>query len=176
MTIDSNAHAQAIRGSLQSLAGDADLAGMELVRLIGMVATAYASAVDENLRDAGLSWPRLGLLLRLMAEERCGVAGGLSPTHLSHHQNVSKNTISALLRGLEEQGLIERTLDADDHRVFRIRLTDAGRQIIQAHAPGHIRLMNELAAGLTAEERQQLTALLTKLHQLLMTPRTESVG
>ncbi len=174
MIMDSNAHAQAIRGSLQNLAGDADLAGMELVRLIGMVANAYASAVDENLRDAGLSWPRLGLLLRLMAEERCGVAGGLSPTHLSHHQNVSKNTISALLRGLEEQGLIERTLDSDDRRVFHIRLTDAGRQIIQAHAPGHIGLMNELAAGLTAEERAQLTMLLGKLYRSLATKRVTS--
>lgn len=171
-----NGHAGAIRDLIQSFAGGADLGGMELVRLVGMVANAYASAVDENLRDAGLSWPRLGLLLRLMAEERCGIADGLSPTHLSHHQNVSKNTISALLRGLEEQGLIERTLDSDDRRVFRIRLTDAGRQVIQAHAPGHIRLMNKLASGLTAEEQQQLTTLLAKLHRSLVTPRTESVG
>ncbi len=161
---------------IQSLAGDTDTAGLELVRLVHMVAHAYDSAVDEQLRAAELSGPRWGVLLRLLAEERFGCPNGVSPTRLSHHQNVSKNTISALLRGLEEQGLIERTLDSDDRRVFQIRLTDAGRQIVQASAPGHIAFLNELAAGLTVDERAQLAQLLEKLHRSLVARRTETVG
>ena len=58
MTIDPNTHAQAIRGFFQGLAGDADLTWMELVRLVHIVANAYESAVDEQLRDADLSGPR----------------------------------------------------------------------------------------------------------------------
>ena len=69
---------------------------------------------------------------------------------------------------MEEQGLIERTLDPDDRRGFQIRLTDAGRQVVQASAPGHIAFLNELAAGLTAEERAQLAQLLEKLHRSLV--------
>lgn len=52
--------------------------------------------------------PRWGLLMRLYIEEVSGNMSGLSPSQLSHYQHVSKNTVSALLRGLEEQGLIAR--------------------------------------------------------------------
>ncbi len=165
---ESGGHAQTFRDFIRGLAGRADLSGMELVRLIGMVANAYETAADANLRTTGLSGPRLVLLVRLLAEERCGAVDGISPTRLSHHQRVSKNTISALLRGLEAQGFIERALDPADRRGFKIRLTDAGRQIIQAVAPKHFEFMDGLAAGLTAEERTQLAQLLEKLHRSLV--------
>jgi DNA-binding MarR family transcriptional regulator len=138
------------------------------MRLIHMAANAYATAVDEQLREADLSGPRWMLLLRLLAEERRGIVDGVSPTRLSRCQNVSKNTISALLGGLEEQGLIERALDPDDKRAFRIRLTDAGRQVVQTTGPGHIAFVNSLAAGLSAEEKAQLMELLEKLRRSLV--------
>ena len=160
-------HAQAIRGLVQSLAGEAEMTGLELIRWLHMVTNAYAGAADEQLRDAGLSGPRWVLLFRLLAEERCGRGAGISPTHLSQRQNVSKNTISVLLRGLEEQGLIERTLVPDDRRAFQIRLTDAGRTLVETTAPAHIAFLNEMTAGLTAEENAQLIDLLQKLHRSL---------
>lgn len=174
VNVEPGGHAQIIRGFIRSLAGGADLSGMELVRLISRVANAYESAADEALRPTGLSGSRLALLIHLLAEERCGAVDGISPTHLSHHHRVSKNTISALLRGLEAQGFIERTLDPNDRRVFKIRLTDAGRQLIQTVAPQHIEFMNGLAIGLTAEEREQLITLLGKLHRALDTQRVVS--
>ena len=143
------------------------MTGLELIRWLHMVTNAYAGAADEQLRDAGLSGPRWVLLFRLLAEERCGCGEGISPTHLSQRQNVSKNTISVLLRGLEEQGLIERTLVPDDRRAFQIRLTDAGRTLVETTAPAHIAFLNEMTAGLTAEENAQLIDLLQKLHRSL---------
>jgi DNA-binding MarR family transcriptional regulator len=95
-------------------------------------------------------------------EERCGTSA-VSPTQLSKAQNVSKNTISAHLRALEEQGLIIRELDAADRRQFRIRLSDAGRTLVRASIPGHIEFMNDLLAGLDADEVAQLQGLLEKL-------------
>ncbi len=160
-------HSYAIRSLVQSLTGDAGMTGLELIRWLHMVTNAYAGAADEQLRDAGLSGPRWVLLFRLLAEERCGCGEGISPTHLSQRQNVSKNTISVLLRGLEEQGLIERSLVPDDRRAFQIHLTDAGRTLVETTAPAHIAFLNEVAAGLTAEESAQLIDLLQKLHRSL---------
>lgn len=160
-------HEGYVRALLQEHIGDIDLGGLELLRLVKTVANLYDALADDHLRAVDLSGSRLRLLLRLWAEEVHGHLEGTSPTHLSHCQNVSKNTISALLRGLEEQGLVERTLDADDRRVFRMRLTAAGRALVQATAPEHMDYLNRLPAGLTPAEREQLIELLAKLRQSL---------
>ena len=160
-------HSQSIRTLVQSLAGDAGMTGLELMRWLHMATNAYAGAADEQLRESGLSGSRWVLLLRLLAEERCGCEEGISPTHLSQRQNVSKNTISVLLRGLEEQGLIERSLVPDDRRAYHIHLTDAGRALMETTAPEHISFLNGVAAGLTAQESAQLIGLLQKLYRSL---------
>ncbi len=101
--------------------------------------------------------------MRLHFEEARGNCAGITPTALSRVQSVSKNTISALLRGLEEQGLVQRTLDPTDRRLFRIQLTAHGRELVRREAPGRVRHLNRLAQGLTEPERQELTDLLWKL-------------
>jgi DNA-binding MarR family transcriptional regulator len=162
--IDRDPHAGAVRAMVRTLAGDVDTAGVELMRLIRIVANQFDAVIDEQLGEFGLSGPRWALLMRLMAEDRRNDGQGASPTHLSRCQSVSKNTISALLRGLEEQGFVERALDPQDRRVFRIHLTGAGQELIQATATDNVRYFNELVSGLSAAERSQLIELLAKLH------------
>jgi DNA-binding MarR family transcriptional regulator len=107
------------------------------------------------------------MLLRLWIEEEMG-GESLSPTQLSHAQKLSKNTVSAHLRSLEEQALIERELDADDLRQFRIRLTAQGRDLVQQSTPGHMTFLNDLTAELAPNEIETLQILLQKLHGSLM--------
>lgn len=159
-----DAHAQAVRATVRGLAGNVDTTGIELTSLVRIVANHCDSAADDKLSEVGLSGPRWVLLMRLMAEELHNGGEATSPTRLSRCQNVSKNTISALLRGLEDQGLVERALDPDDKRVFRIRLTRAGRQLIQATATENVLYFNDLVSGLSPAERAQLIELLAKLH------------
>jgi DNA-binding MarR family transcriptional regulator len=90
------------------------------------------------------------------------------PTQLSRSQQVSKNTISTHLRSLEEQGLILREIDPADRRQFRIRLSDAGRLLVERATPGHISFLNQLTTGLTLQEIEQLQHLLQRLHQSLL--------
>lgn len=153
-----------IRSLLHELAGAVDPSGLELARLVHVVAKQYDALGVGHVKSKGFSGPRWRLLLRLMAEERQGKTDGLSPSYLSRCQNVGKNTISALLRGLEGQGMIERTLDQEDRRFFRIRLTDAGRELIQTRAPVWLDRLNGLSAGLSPDEKAELIRLLTTLH------------
>jgi DNA-binding MarR family transcriptional regulator len=104
----------------------------------------------------------------LLAHEQKSGPQGVTPTALSRFQGVSRNTISSLLRGLEEQGYVERTLDPHDYRVFRIRLTNAGREVVRSLAPERVAFMNQLAAGLSLAEREELIRLLEKLHDSIM--------
>ena len=137
--------------------------GVEIASLVRMIANQYENLEECDLESGSLSGPRLGLLLRLMGEEKHGGAG-LTPTALSYGQNVSKNTISSLLRGLEEQGLISRELDPADRRIFRIRLSPKGRSLIEEIAPQRLRQLNQLADGLSQLEKQQLVDLLARLY------------
>jgi len=153
---------------LEELAGDADLAGMELLCRVSRAANTYDTILNRMVRASDLSGPRWRLLVRLRSDEMRHGPCGLSPTYLSKCQDVSKNTISSLLRGLEEQGLVERALDPSDLRAFRIRLSSAGRAIVRGSAAQRFQELNELLAGLTAAERSELIELLDKLYRSLV--------
>jgi DNA-binding MarR family transcriptional regulator len=152
-----------MRQHVHELTGETEIGGLELTTMIHALANLYETAEVPPNSTFDLSGPRWGLLLRLLYEEGKGNCAGLTPTTLSRFQNVTKNTISALLRGLEEQGLIQRALDPEDRRLFRIQLTEVGRKMTQAEAPLRIRHLNRLAAGLTEAEQDQLVDLLGRL-------------
>lgn len=161
-------HRRCVHALLSELGTD-DIHGLELVRLLATVANQCEVAAAEALRTEDLSVPRFALLMRLLGEEVYGGRpAGISPTDLSRFQQVSKNSISSLLRGLEEHGFIERTLDPDDRRAFRIRVSAAGKALISTLAPQHLAHMNDLMDGLDAAERGELARLLGKLHRSLL--------
>lgn len=148
---------------IRSISGMKDISGLEIASSIGILANifdAFLSQVDEHHHISG---PRWFLLMRLLDEESHGNQEGITPTMLSQARNVSKNTISALLRGLEDQELIERNLDKSDRRIFRIRLTEKGREITKQISPLRLLKINNLANGLKKDEREQLIRLLGKL-------------
>jgi DNA-binding MarR family transcriptional regulator len=157
-----------MRRYLRDLSGLDDTSGIELLTMLHKVVHLCDAIENKELSKSGLSGPRWAVLLRLMAEEQLDKSDGITPTSLSHFQCVSKNTISALLRGLEEQGLIQRTLDPADYRLFRIQLTSAGRELVQATAPQRIAYLNQMISGLSGAERDQLSTLLAKLQRSVL--------
>jgi DNA-binding MarR family transcriptional regulator len=150
----------------EALEAGADVMGLELLRHIKMVNQLYEALENEHLRALDISGPRFRILIHLLMEG--DAERRVSPTDLSLSRNVSKNTTSWLLRGLAEQGLIERTQDPLDKRVSRIRITEAGRQLVVREMPAHLAGLSRLAAGLSGEEQQQLLELLVKLQHSIM--------
>ncbi len=164
-----------IRQNFHKVFGASNTAGIELFVLLQRVAH-LSRLLDNNLgEDMELSGPRWRLLIRLFMEEQAGIPNGLTPTDLSRSQRVTKNTISSLLRGLESQGLIQRALDPDDLRAFRIQLTPAGRDYLRANAPRRLEALNRMLGGLDAQEYDDLTRLLDKLHRFLVS-QVEDAG
>jgi len=156
-------HAQRIKHIFDSF-GVEDISGAELSRLTKLIATGYETIFKARMRDEGLSGPRWRILLHLFMAEEMG-RPGVSPTELAQARNVSKNTVSTLLRSLEEQELISRTIAPHDRRSFIIQLTDKGRALVQERSPQHLSYLNELAGDLSPEEREQLITLLRKLYR-----------
>lgn len=149
---------------LQKLAGGVDPTGLQVMRMIRVTANLYDAVLPHPLGPSHLSGPRWHVLMRLLQQEERTRGEGLTPTELSECLQVSRNTISALLRGLEEHGMIERDLDQEDRRIFRIRLSAAGRARVQSGAPYFLVYVNHLVAGLTPEEQRELLVLLDKLY------------
>jgi len=166
---NSTALPQPVAAILEQLLADAGVEGthgFEMVRLVSMVDSAYDRLLNEATRHEPISAPRWRILLWLWIEEQMG-CGAVNPTRLSRAQQLSKNTISDHLRTLEEDGLIERELDQNDRRQFRIHLTDAGRALVHELTPTHAQRLNRVLSPLTAAEVTQLQHLLGKLHATL---------
>ena len=142
--------------------------GIVLMRT--MIASAHLVEVlaDHHLQTKGLSISRMRLLVWLYVAEQRGNKEGISPSKLSNYQHISKNTVSALLGSLEEQGLIARTLCSDDKRSFKICLTKAGRDLMRSTLPAHHASMTQMFSALTEEEQKTLLKILGKLRQSLV--------
>lgn len=109
-----------------------------------------------------LSVTRLARILRQQDREALGATlsstlatvnadGPLTLGDLAAREHVSGPTLTRVVERLQEEGLLERYRDERDHRVFRVRVTTAGRRHIalarsRRSAWLAVRL-NELSAG-----------------------------
>ncbi len=126
--------------------------------------------LSENSLDAsGLSYAQYRVLMILRFCEWDGKCDGLNPSEISATQGTSRNTISSLIRSLEEGGYIERQLDSDDRRRFNIHLSDAGRNLAYEHEHQHFQLIADLFSALSPQEIETLSALLHKLSDQIST-------
>jgi DNA-binding MarR family transcriptional regulator len=151
-----------------------DARALRLMDEMRMVAHAVHQLNEISLAETGLSPAQFRVLMMLLFCEHMGTSDGLNPSEISEYQGTSRNTISALIRGLEEDGLIVRQLDAHDRRKFNIHLTDAGRKLVMNHGAFHMRAAGEIFGVLSAEEMESLGELLRKLNQSTAKMRNRS--
>ncbi len=85
---------------------------------------------------------------------------GLTLGEVSRRMMVSNGNVTGLAARLEQEGLVERGLDAHDRRAFRLRLTERGARDFARQSRAHEGWVNALLAGLSAEERAALHGLL----------------
>lgn len=92
---------------------------------------------------------------------------GATQSELAAHSGRDKGQLARLIGGLKERGLLQATVDENDRRALRLRLTVEGEAVQQSlHRRGR-RLAAVATAGLSADERRQLVALLERVRQQL---------
>lgn len=74
-----------------------------------------------------------------------------------------KNTISRAIRKLLSRRLVQRATDNEDRRSFELRLTPAGRRIVEDVVPLIVARENIMLSALSAKERVGLSDLLTRM-------------
>ncbi|ALF89413.1 MULTISPECIES: MarR family winged helix-turn-helix transcriptional regulator [Ralstonia solanacearum species complex] len=116
--------------------------------------------VVANIAGADLDTAGFDVLLTL---RRQGRGNALSPSALAKDMLLSTSAMTNRLDRLEKRGLIARQTDPDDRRGLRIVLTEAGFTLVDNLVASHLATEERMLAALSAKEREQLRALLTKI-------------
>ncbi len=82
--------------------------------------------------------------------------GPLSMSELAAAEQVRGPTMTRLVQGLEEAGLVARSADPADGRVVRLRATSEGRRVLEAARQRRLALLAPLFAALPAAQREEL--------------------
>ena len=77
--------------------------------------------------------------------------------------HLTSGSITAAIDRLERKSLVARGADPSDRRARVVRLTEAGRTLIESAFRDHAAAMEAAASGLSAAERGEAVALLKKL-------------
>ncbi|MFZ4153463.1 MarR family winged helix-turn-helix transcriptional regulator [Streptomyces pseudogriseolus] len=134
---------------------DLDTGPMEVIGRINRCAALFQQAEDAPLRRAGLTRPEFDLLgaLRRTGHE-------LTPSELARETFSSGAAVTKRLKQLTERGLVERRGDTRDRRVAHVRLTDAGRELVDGILPSQLAYENAVLSGLGDGELGDLAGLL----------------
>ena len=111
----------------------------------------------ERLVPLGVEPRHVGMLTRLAANEgrpqrAIGELIGLNPTQMVF-----------LVDELEDRGFVERRRNPADRRSYGLYLTDAGRDMLAKVQAAGLAHQAELGRSLSADEQDQLTALLRRV-------------
>ena len=123
---------------------------MATARLIREAFDARLKPLDLNLTQASL--------LAYVAE-----FGATTQTRLAEKMGTGRASMGTVVDGLEKRNLIARHPDPDDRRVWRIDITDDGRELAERAVGVDELLRGELRHGIGREERQALSWVLTRL-------------
>jgi DNA-binding MarR family transcriptional regulator len=98
---------------------------------------------EEQAKAAGLTPAQHQLLLAIRGHSGDPTIGDVADHLLLRHHSAVE-----LIDRAERAGLIERTVDADDRRVVRLRLTARGSRLLTSLAAGHLEQLHRLQIGL----------------------------
>ena len=158
---------------LQEMQTDVDPKIVRLMDSMRRVSHALYQLSESSLASAGLSFARFRLLMGLLISEELDGRDELNPSEISDKLGISRNTVSTLIRELEQEGLIERHLDHNDRRRFNIRLTAAGQTLLRENASQHYHIIAGCFDALSSTEQESLSSILAKLDTSIGATRKE---
>lgn len=125
---------------------------------INFLALAFNTPVYGVIEaQSGIKRPEFVVLYSLFLKD------GVAAKDICVSSGFPKNTISRAIQVLLARKLIRRAEDAADRRSFVLRLTDAGRAVVDAFVAPMVERERIMLSALTAGERLMLNELLAKM-------------
>jgi DNA-binding MarR family transcriptional regulator len=150
---------QKYRQRMHALIGDHEAGTLNVFRNLMKASGMVGALHEKRLARHNLSTAKMRLLFWLaMRDEE-----GLMPSELGKMQGIMPNTVTSLVSGLRDAGLVEQGSHPDDRRKKIIRITAAGKAAIRELAPSHNEFIELVFAHLTHEQLDTLNTLLLSL-------------
>ena len=139
---------------------EADISAISGFLFLLRVATDLSIALDACLSKHALLQGRWWVLILLMREEN----KTSTPSVLAEKAGVTRATMTGLIDGLAQSGLVLRIYTNDDRRSIKIALTDAGQAKLDVVMPDYYRRLRQCMQGLDETRRTQLNEILTLIN------------
>jgi DNA-binding MarR family transcriptional regulator len=132
-----------------------------LVDLAAAFASAYLRWLESSTPSSELSFPRLRLLEQLHCQ------GPQMMRVLAEDLGLTPRNMTALVDGLEAEGLVQRVAHPSDRRATLVESTPAGVAAAERTLQPKLSAIGELFDELSPGEQDQLAALLSVLVEAL---------
>jgi DNA-binding MarR family transcriptional regulator len=132
---------------------------LELEAWLQMIRTFWTlqSRIEESLKKHKLTLAQFDLLAMLLGLEE------LNQQQLADKLAVTKGNMVGLVNRLSRRGFVKRVPSRQGRRENLIRLTDAGRKLVRAALPDHMRLVKSMMSPLSKRQQEKLRVFLERL-------------
>jgi DNA-binding MarR family transcriptional regulator len=114
--------------------------------LIKRVRLALGMAVDREMADFDISHDQWGILIMLSQ------GSGDTAAELSREMGSDTGSMTRMIDRLEAKGWVSRKRCAEDRRIVRLELTEAGKELADRLPQVMVRVLNRHLTGFSHEE------------------------
>ena len=115
--------------------------------------------MESYFQRMGLTKGRFMVLIQLYRRPD----QGLSIREIRNFHKVQSATMTGIIDTLEREGQIERVADSTDRRKVIVRITHAGRELVEDFLPKHQEYIKQMLSKLDDKDRRNLLDLLKRL-------------
>ena len=125
--------------------------------LLAQLGQHSAERFTARIAELDLTSPQAGILQAIAGEP------GRSQQALSEQLSLLPSRVVAFIDDLEQRGLLERRRNPGDRRLYALYLTEKGQALMNQLAEVSEVHEQEITTGLTDQQRQALSELLTSV-------------
>ncbi len=139
---------------------------VKLFRALLMQVGLVRRVMTPYFRRFGISGAQWAVLRALARAHRDGLEG-LKGSEIGDRLLIRPPSVTGVLDRLEREKLVQRLPSQADRRMKLVSLTTQGRELVEQLEAGHAGHIQQVFAGLSAQEQMELRTLIDKLNQHL---------
>lgn len=132
--------------------------GHKLTRAVLTTADLFLREGQRLFRPHGVTAAQFNVLSALAGERE-----GMSQRELGDLLVVDRSNVTGLIDRMEKAGWVRRADDPADRRVYRVKLTPAGRSLWEKVSPAYEAVVMQVVAGLSEKQAQSTLDVLLQL-------------